>query len=414
MNIDEIKSAFAEQLKPLHARLDAVERSKTTANAAGITDAAPAAAVPAQSVTVRDAADGTGLHFVRALKAQWQAKATGAKASEIAKGRGYAKVAAFLESQEKALVQGNFANGGALVVDEFYAELIPLLRNRVTVLAAGARVIQMGASLTIPRQTSAGTAYWGNEGTAILESQQAVGSLQLQEKKLTALTGVSNDLMRNASLSADQLVRDDLVNVIAIAKDLAFLRGSGAAGRPRGIRYWLNSNNVFNETITTAGSPTLAEVRKELAKLKRLILAGNVPFTKPAFFGTARTMAALEAIVDGNGNAVYYAGLNSPSPQLLGIPFFRTQQLPETINSGGTADTGGTRSELYLVDMDQVLVGESMALEVEVFPNGTYVSGGSARSGISFDETVIRAIEKTDLVMRYDLGGAVVNNLSWT
>jgi HK97 family phage major capsid protein len=416
MTKEEIKSAMQEANAPIlakleeaDARLKALETPKATNHATGIVEAGAG-----RITDVKAASEGKGIDLARYVKVLYAGKTMpGASPFQIAKSRGYDRVAAAFAAREKALVQGNVADGGALVPDEFMAELIPLLRNATVVRKAGARAIDMGASLTIPRQTGAGTAYWGNEGTAITSSQQALGSLQLQEKKLTALTAVSNDLMRNASVSADEFVRDDLVQVIAIAEDLAFLRGAGSAGAPRGIKNWLASGNVFTETITTPGSPTLAEVRKELAKLKKKVLASNKPLVKPVWFMSAQIFAALEGISDGNGNAVYSAGLNMPSPVLLGFPVYVTEQIPSTINSGGTADTGGSASELHFIDMDGVVIGDSMQLEVEVFPNGTYVASGAARSGISYDETVIRGIKKADLIARYDTTGAVVKNCSW-
>lgn len=355
-----------------------------------------------RNVKARD--EGGGIRFARFVKALAVGEMTGISPAVVARKWGYFGVAkAFDDNRmaiEKALSQGTFADGGALVPHEFSMELIGLLRNATIFRRAGARTLPMGASLEIPKQTGGGTAYWGQENTTITASQQTLGSVRLAEKKLVARTEFSNDLMRNASISAEEFIRDDLLNVIAIAEDLALIRGSGASGEPTGVRYLTNSANIYAETITTPGSPTLTEAKKELNKAIHKLKSNNVPMTRCAWFMSPRTEMAMGNIVGPGGE-----GFNSLEREmaergtLRGYPFYVSQQIPE--NTGGGSD-----SELYLVDMDQCIIGESMALEVLVFPNG-------GDTGIQKDMSVVRCIKKLDHVMRYDKAAAIVQDISW-
>jgi hypothetical protein len=89
------------------------------------------------------------------------------------------------------------------------------------------------------------------------------------------------------------------------------------------------------------------------------------------------------------------------SGSLFGIPLFTTTQIP--VNLGG-----GSESEMYLVDMSQVIIGDSLAPVVEFFDNGTYNNNaGVLTSGISTDSTVIRLKQEHDIIMLHPEAGAV-------
>lgn len=370
-------------------------REPTTDNARGAV-VAPDTAVTSE---VRDASVGKGINVARVIKTAYAAKMTGRqlKLAEVAREKGYEYIA-------KALSQSVFADGGVLVPDEFVAELIPLLRNK-TAVRKHARSLQMGATMTMPVQTSAGTAYYGPENGVIQDSQQGLGSKTMKEKKLTAETVTSNDLIRNASIQADEFILNDLVLVMALREDLAFLRGTGVDDEPLGILNAVHATHKYDETVSSVGNPTLAEIRKERAKARRKLKEANIPMTKVVWIGSARTEEALLSITDGNGNAVYEEQL---SEGRWGRDAFEvTQQVPDNLKGSGN------RSELYCVDFGEFVIGDSMQLQLDVFPNGTYESGGYVRSGISRDQTVIRAIAKHDDLLRHDKAAVVVENLSW-
>lgn len=348
----------------------------------------------------RDAAEGKGINVARMLKALGVAKMTGQKPSAVAKGWGYERVS-------KALLQGDFDAGGSLVHEQFSSEIIELLRNAAVIRRAGARQIPMpGGNLTIGRQGAAATAYYGQENTATTPSQPSTEEIKLSEKKLTALVPVSNDLIRNASVGAEEMVRDDLVNVIALREDLAFLRGTGASSEPQGLRYKIHADHVYAETTATDGAPTLVEAKAEFNKAVQKLKTANIKMVRPAWIMAARTEAAILDITGPGGE-----GTNSLEREMLekgtirGFPYYVTEQVPTNLVD--------TESELYFIDLNEVVIGDSMALELAVFPDGHYSSAGSVLSGISNDFTVIRAISKHDITMRHTKGGVCVTTLTW-
>ncbi|WP_434300607.1 phage major capsid protein [Corallococcus exiguus] len=396
---------MAKTLGPLVAA-QLVEQSKGHRDSyAGLLGSKAADTVPEEPrrapITGKHMTEGTGLNLIRYVKAKAVARMDGRNVVDVLKGWGD-------EVVSKALSQGNYSGMGSLVHPQFASEFIELLRHKAVVRQAGARVIPIGASLTFDRQSSTGTAFYGSETSTIQESEPGTDAVSLSEKKLTALTAVPNDLIRNASINAEEFIRNDLLNVMALREDMAFLRGSGTQLEPRGIRNQVDAAHVYAETVATAGAPTLGEMKKELNKAKKKLKKANVPMVQPVWLMSPN---AETAILDAPGPGG--EGTNALEREMVergtlrNVPFFVTNQIPETLGSGKNC------SELYLVDMAEVLIGESMALEIDVFPNGSFTRGGQVVSGISTDQTVLRAITKHDLAMRHRLSGVVVKDLSW-
>jgi HK97 family phage major capsid protein len=225
----------------------------------------------------------------------------------------------------------------------------------------------------------------------------------LSEKKLTGLVPIPNDLIRNASIGAEQFVRTTSCRSWRSAR---ISRSSTAPARSwsrAGSRTRSRPAQKYAMTaLTTAGKPTIGELKLEINKAKRTMKKANAPMRKLAWFMSPTVESGiLNAVGPGGEGANAYEREMTERGTLAGYPYFVTNQIPET-----------TSADLFLVDMDEVIIGESMALEVEVFPNGHFTSGGSVVSGISTDQTVIRAIEKHDLGMRHDVSGVCITGMS--
>ena len=157
---------------------------------------------------------------------------------------------------------------------------IDLLRNRSVVMALGAtRLSGLVGNVTIPKQTAAGTAYWlADETTAITESQPTLGQLSLSAKNVAALTEVTEQLMRQSSPDAEQLVMGDLAKVIALAVDVAAIRGSGNSGQPQGI---VGTSGVGSVTGTSLAFADILEFQSDVAANNALV-GGAAYVTTPA------------------------------------------------------------------------------------------------------------------------------------
>lgn len=352
-----------------------------------------------------DPLKGKGTAFVRFAKAVALAKHAGRDPQSVAKDLGYGSEISDAFSREaqatlKALSEGSFADGGVLVPEQISSDFIELLRARTAVLTMGASTLQFKGTMSIPRQTSAGSASYVGEMSNIPVSSPQAGEVRLSAKKLAALYVASNDLLRNPSAGAEALLRDDMIKVMALKKDLTVLRSVGGEYAPKGVRYWANSSNV-NAITGTA----LANKVTDFGTMIRLVEESNVGLDRGGFILRPRTKWNLATTLDSQGNFVFMAAMMGGN--LFGFPFATTTQVPA--NLGG----GSNETECYFGQWSELIIGEDTAMQVEAFPNGAYYDGSAIQSGISQDSTPLRALERHDVIVRNDTSFSVLTGVTY-
>lgn len=159
---------------------------------------------------------------------------------------------------KRDLTAGSATAGGNTVSTDLMADaFIDLLRNRSVVQRAGATVMNgLVGNVAIPKQTGAATAYWVAESGAPTESQQTVGQVSMTPKTVGAYTDFSRRLMLQSSIDVENMVRNDLAQVIALAIDSAALYGTGSNNQPTGLKL----QSGINTKDFGAATPTFAEL----------------------------------------------------------------------------------------------------------------------------------------------------------
>ena len=307
------------------------------------------------------------------------------------------------ESVIKALAAGELDAGGFMVKPEFAAGIIEFLYNKTVVRRAGPQILPMNAgTLTLPKQTGSATAYYVGENQTITKSQPTGGQIVMTAKKLAALVPISNDLLRfDAGDQADRFVRNDLVRRIAVREDLAFLRGDGTQNTPRGLRYWAIAGNIDASAGTSA-----ANIETDVKTAINNLESNNVDILEASWFMAPRSKNHLANLRDANGNLIY-PSMRTATPTLFDRPVFVSNNIP--VNLGG----GANESELYLVNMMDVIIGESGGLQIEVDSGASYTDGNTLVSAFEKDQTVVRAIELHDLAVTHEQAIAVINAITW-
>lgn len=327
----------------------------------------------------------------------------------------------------KALNVSTGSAGGFIVPPDVMNEVIPLLRAQAVVRSAGPRNIPMPrGTMTLPGQGSAATASYGTEQARIGASQQTLNAIVASYKKLTALVPVSNDMMRYADPAVDAFVRDDLVKVMALGEDRAFLLGDGTQASPRGFLSFANAYattpGVFSSSgnstapvggnwITSTAVYTLATVAAELGGLVNKLDTANVPENKRVWFMHPRSWNYLNNVQNSLGVYVYRDELSRGT--LLGYPFKKTTQMPVNIRNTDSSYTDC--SFVMLAEMDEAMILDSMQLELAVFREASYVDAdGNTISAAQNDQTLIRAIAEHDFQLRHDASVAVLAFVRWS
>ena len=157
------------------------------------------------------------------------------------------------EVLRRDLVVGTPTAGGDLVDDVLLAgSFIDLLRNRLSISQAGATMLTgLQGNVSIPRQTSASTAYWVGENSSPTESQQAIDQVNMTPKTVGAFVDYSRRLLLQSSIDVEGMIRNDLARVIALEIDRAAVYGTGSSNQPQGLT---NVSGIGSETLTSFGT----------------------------------------------------------------------------------------------------------------------------------------------------------------
>jgi HK97 family phage major capsid protein/HK97 family phage prohead protease len=157
------------------------------------------------------------------------------------------------EVLRRDLVVGTSTAGGNLVSAELLSgSFIDLLRNRMAMMQAGVTMLSgLQGNISIPRQSSAATAYWVGEGSSPTESQQAIDQVNMTPKTVGAFVDYSRRLLLQSSIDVEGMIRSDLARVIALELDRAAIYGTGSSNQPLGLT---NTTGIGSQAITTYGT----------------------------------------------------------------------------------------------------------------------------------------------------------------
>lgn len=329
----------------------------------------------------------------------------------------------------RALQVSTATAGGFIVPPDQSNEIIELLRAQAVIRAAGPRIMPMPrGTMTLPGQASAATAAYGAESTTIATSNQTFNQMVLSYKKLTAMVPVSNDMMRYSGPSVDAFVRDDLVRVIALKQDQAAFFGDGTTDTPQGLlafaMKWVAHGGGTVPTFSTSASSVLAvngtdpagntggnfitanqtvtvdTVADELGGAKNRLDTANVGASRRAWFFSPRTENYMRNA--RNSLSLYLWREEMNTNKLNGYPYYVSNQIGNNYKNADSSHSD--LSFIFLVEMPEFIIADSMQLELAVSREGVY--GGV--SAFEKDQTLVRAITEHDFGMRHDASVAII------
>jgi len=220
------------------------------------------------------------------------------------------------EVLRRDLVVGTPTAGGDLVDDVLLAgSFIDLLRNRLSIAQAGATMLTgLQGNVSIPRQTSAATAYWVGENASPTESQQAIDQVNLSPKTVGAFVDYSRRLLLQSSIDVEGMVRNDLARVIALEIDRAAIYGTGSSNQPQGLT---NVSGIGSETLTGTGTFT------EYIAMETDVAAANADAGALRYIVNATTRGGLKGTKKDAGSGEFVFADN----EINGYPVIVSNQL---------------------------------------------------------------------------------------
>lgn len=185
------------------------------------------------------------------------------------------------------LVVGTPASGGDLVETELRSgDFIDLLRNRLAMAQLGVTMLTgLQGDISVPRQTSASTAYWVGESASPTESQPGIDQVNMSPKTLGAFVDYSRKLLLQSSISVETMVRNDLTRVLGLEIDRAALYGTGGSNQPLGL-----TGTSGLAVVPTTGYGTFSEI----VSLETEVAVGNADVGALGYLMNAASRGALK------------------------------------------------------------------------------------------------------------------------
>jgi HK97 family phage major capsid protein len=238
---------------------------------------------------------------------------------------------------------------------------IDLLRNKARVLQLGATMLAgLDAPVTFPVQNGAGTAAWNaeNPGSDVSESNVTFTSRSLTAKTLQSTTSFSRQLLRQAVIDVENLVRNDLAAIHALAIDSAAINGSGT-NQPTGLLS-ISGVNVYALGTDGAAPSYAGAIGLEFKVENSNANVGPMGYlTTPGIKATLKNTAVL---TNTAGIPVWTGGEEG---SMNGYKAYSSKQVPSTLTKG----TSTTVCHAILFGVwSQLYIGEWGAMEVITDP----------------------------------------------
>lgn len=196
--------------------------------------------------------------------------------------------------QGRNFVAGTGTLGGMLVDTQNLGSMfIELLRNRAKTAMLGARMINLSNPVTIPRQNAAGSVNWVGETVAATLSTGNFTQMTLTPNGLSAFQQYGKQLLFESDPSIDGLIREDIMQIIALEIDRVVLHGTGS-GQPTGIT---GTTGVTTIALGANGAAfSVANGRASMVSLETAVASANADVDNMAYLTNAQMRGRLKMI----------------------------------------------------------------------------------------------------------------------
>jgi HK97 family phage major capsid protein len=243
-----------------------------------------------------------------------------------------------------ALTAGTATKGSELVFTE-PGPFIQFLYNRMRLKELGAETISgLQGNIAFPKQTGKASGSWvaENPGSDVADSNATLSQVTMSPKTYQSSTAYSRQLLAQAVVDVDNLVRNDLATDVALAIDAAGISGT-AAPSPVGI---LSTSGVQNFTLKNDSGNGSVVVWDDITGMEALIEDVNADQVgDPAWLTTPGVKALLKrtpqlvytppgasTTVNVTGNPIWEKG-----DEIDGRMARQSNQVPSTLTKGTSA-----------------------------------------------------------------------------
>lgn len=235
-----------------------------------------------------------------------QEKATGRASKQYVKDMLTAMRTNFRQVSN-VLEEGNDANGGYLVPDEWDKRLIDVLTEENIMRTLGTRITTSGEH-KINIAATKPAASWIEEGGALTFGDATFDQKNLDAHKLHVAIKVTEELLYDNAFNLENYIITQFGKAIGNAEEDAFLNGTGT-GQPTGL---------FHATKGGSYAVQLANTTIKTDDILTLIYALKRPYRKNAsFIMNDATLAELRKLKDNNQAYIWQPSYQAGEPDRL-------------------------------------------------------------------------------------------------
>ncbi len=264
--------------------------------------------------------------------------------------------AAVTPEQARYLNMGSDPEGGFLVgPQQWVAALLQNVDDAVPLRGlATVQQITQAESLGVPTlDTDLNDAEWTSEvGTGSQDDSLRFGRRELRPNPLAKRVLVTRTLLRRATLSPEDIVRQRMAVKFGTAAERAYMTGDGNK-KPLGL-FTASPDGIPTSRDVQTGSAT-GFTGDGLIDAKFALKGQYLPKASWLFHRTA--VREVRKLKDGQGNYLWAAGLGGSPDTILELPFTMSEFAPNTFTTGNYVGMLGDFSYYWIVD--------ALALEVQ-------------------------------------------------
>lgn len=200
----------------------------------------------------------------------------------------------------RALGTGTDAAGGALVATQTLGgSFIDVLRNRLSIMEAGATMLSgLVGKVRVPRLAGGATSEWLPEAGAVSDSAPSFETVALSPHTIAASVPMTRRLLIQSTPEIEVVIRNELVQRVALGIDAAALNGDASDNAPTGLRELI----VGSATDWTADA---APTHKEIVALETAVASATADRGNLAYLYGAAMSGHLKTTALDTGSGAF-------------------------------------------------------------------------------------------------------------
>jgi len=324
MDIKELELLFQKNLDPISKKLEWLEaEGKTLASRLEAIEKMPLdkAVAPYINVIPKEYL-GRKLHkqaqFIRELAGKSPAMFEAFCSEE--------KVDAFVKSMLNFICKATMnettgSQGAYLVPDEFQWDIIRLAENQSYALQLATILTMNSDQLYVPAELTRPTMAWKGESVQMSQADATLAQVNLQAKKLTGYTAVTNELLQDSAIDVVGLITKQMAYGTAMELDNQMINGTGDPVSGLGTSAVTNIVNTATGAMSAITASDLSLLISKLAQgdlVNARMLVGRL------------ALHYIRSLKDTNGQPIFAnPGMNVPGT-IYGFPYALTENIANT------------------------------------------------------------------------------------